>query len=117
VTLEGPDVMLTPDAANTVGMVLYELSTNAAKYGALREAGGKVAITWRVNADAEGTALHLEWSETTAAPVAAALTGGFGTDFMRRSVEYELQGSVSLDLRREGLHCTIEFPLRSEDES
>jgi two-component system CheB/CheR fusion protein len=116
VTLDGPNVMLAPKAATTTGMVLYELTTNAVKYGALQQAGGRISVNWGVEPNGDGTTLRLDWTETTAAPVLGALTPGFGTSFIRRSIEYELQGTTTLDLEHTGLRCRIEFVLRDESE-
>ena len=63
VSVEGPDVMLTPLAAQYLGMALHELSTNAAKYGSLSGPAGSVAISWHVARAPSGRRFHMSWRE------------------------------------------------------
>ncbi|HUB44859.1 MAG TPA: CheR family methyltransferase [Acetobacteraceae bacterium] len=112
VRLVGSDIRLDANAAATMGMVLHELATNAAKYGALSTPGGTVEVAWAREQEAQaGGSLELTWIERDGPPVDPAGTPGFGTSFITRSVEYELQGTVSLELAPPGLRCTIRFPL------
>jgi two-component system CheB/CheR fusion protein len=112
VTIEGPDLVLEPAAASTLGMVFYELATNAAKYGAISTRSGHVTIEWRLEGEAEGRKVRLIWEEEGGPAVKTEAAEGFGTTLIRRSVEYEISGNVRLELRPAGLHCVIEFPLR-----
>ncbi|HYZ23822.1 MAG TPA: CheR family methyltransferase [Rhodopila sp.] len=112
IALIGEDVRLTPNTASTLGMVFHELATNAAKYGALSTEGGVVEVSWTVRQDAGGgQQLHIGWVERNGPPVDASAAEGFGTGFVRRSVEYEMEGRATVQLLPEGLHCDIEFPL------
>ncbi len=112
VEIDGPEVMLPPNVAVTLGMVLHELTTNAVKYGALGSAGGRVKVSWTVTAEPGlDDQIDLVWRERGGPPVDVNPKAGFGTGFVRRSVEYELEGSVALDLAPEGLQCRIAFPL------
>jgi two-component system CheB/CheR fusion protein len=113
VRLNGDDLMLAPTAAATMGMVLHELATNAAKYGALSVPEGRVEIAWRI-ADEEADKQHwlrLGWTEEGGPPVDPSSPRGFGTGFITRSVEYELSGRATINLAADGLRCIIEFPL------
>jgi two-component system CheB/CheR fusion protein len=77
---------------------------------------GKVQISWRVLDDTatNDQRLQLRWIERDGPAVNADSQPGFGTGLVRRSVEYELNGTAVLDLAPDGLRCTIEFPLRRQ---
>jgi two-component system CheB/CheR fusion protein len=111
VAVTGPEVVLTPNTASTLGMVLYELATNAAKYGALSEAKGRIEVSWRLIRSADGDRLALDWREIDGPPPPGSIAEGFGTGFIRRSVEYELQGMAAMEPAPNGLRWVLEFPL------
>lgn len=111
IILCGPAVVLRPNAALALHMVLHELSTNAAKYGALSAAGGVVRLEWRIVPDqGGGAALQLTWTEAGGPPVSQPSRRGFGTKVLTRTIAHELQGTVSMDFAGEGLRCVIRFP-------
>jgi PAS domain S-box-containing protein len=110
VHLDGPDVLLQPRATQALGMVLHELATNAAKYGAWSMPEGRVAVRWRVRAG-DPRRLVLEWTEQGGPPVKPPCRRGFGTLLVERSLAHEINGSAELDFRPEGLRCAIELPL------
>jgi two-component sensor histidine kinase len=101
---------LNASAATALGTVLHELATNTAKYGALSVPDGWVEATWTAPEDAEPR-LRFLWSERGGPEITQKISPGFGTSFITRVVEYELQGTTNLELLPEGLRCTIEFPL------
>jgi two-component system CheB/CheR fusion protein len=111
VAIEGPDLMLEPGAASTLGMVFYELATNAAKYGALSNRTGHITVQWRIDTESDHRSVKLIWEEDGGPKVDGDARDGFGTTFVRRSVEYEISGHVQLELKPAGVHCLIEFPL------
>ncbi len=110
VILEGPDTLLTPNTASTLGMVFYELATNAAKYGALSEGRGRIEVSWRIVPAADGDRLSLDWREIDGPTPPASIAEGFGTGFIRRSVEYELQGTATMEPSPTGLRWVLEVP-------
>jgi len=110
VTLDGPEVQLSARVAQLLGMVIHELATNAAKYGALSTPEGRIAVAWRIEGDGIGQ-LVLEWAESGGPPVAQPSREGFGTKFLQHSLRYELHGSTRLEYRAAGLHCTLRLPL------
>jgi two-component system, chemotaxis family, sensor kinase Cph1 len=114
VHLDGPDVLLQPRATQALGMVLHELATNAAKYGAWSMPDGRVAVRWRVRAG-DPPRLALEWTEQGGPAVKPPWRRGFGTLLVERSLSHELDGSAELDFRPEGLRCAIELPLTGAD--
>lgn len=103
----GPDLRLTPQMAVSLTLALHELATNASKYGALSDRGGRVSIEW---SDGEGR-LHLKWEEHDGPPVAAPTSSGFGTRMLKRALAADLEGNVELDYRASGLVCTIDCRL------
>ena len=101
--MDGPQVLLEPDAAQAIAVALHELATNAAKYGALSTAGGQVDLRWSHEADGQ---LQLRWTETGGPPVQEPTRRGFG----RRVIEQlmvQLKGKTRFDWRAEGLVCEI----------
>jgi PAS domain S-box-containing protein len=108
-TVSGPDVMLTAAATQAVAMVLHELVTNAAKYGALSSPAGRVSVQWdRVDG---ATKLSLAWRETGGPPLPASAQSGYGTSLIRDLIPHELGGTVDLEMAPEGVRCTIVIPL------
>jgi two-component sensor histidine kinase len=107
----GPAVQLDPKAALALSMVTNELTTNAVKYGALSQEGGRIRIGWTLQSDAAGDIIHLRWEEQNGPPVSPPEDEGFGTTLIQRSIRYELQGDVTLDYTPTGLVCLISFPV------
>jgi two-component sensor histidine kinase len=107
VSMVGPKLLLEPKDAQALAMVLHELATNAAKYGALSVPGGEVGVQWSV--DREGQLL-LRWTESNGPPVQPPSRLGLGSQVIERSVRDQLDGTVQLDWHVEGLICTITLP-------
>jgi two-component system CheB/CheR fusion protein len=112
--LEGPLIDLKPNMAATLGMVFHELATNAAKYGALSAPAGRLIVSWKAERTQDGDVVSLSWEEQDG-PRPASGKEGFGTNFLRRSMEYELNGTAMMEFRPTGLHCRITFPLYPND--
>jgi two-component sensor histidine kinase len=105
--LEGGDVDLTPTEVLALGLIVHELATNAAKYGALSNDGGRVTVSWTVKA----RTLSLTWCERDGPPVGPPTRRGFGSQLIERSVTTQLAGEASLDFAAGGLTCRIALPL------
>ena len=107
----GPEVTLTAEAGQVVSMVLHELTTNAAKHGALSVHDGQVSVHWHGasngNADAP---IAIEWQETGGPAVQAPDTCGYGMEVIRDVIPYELGGRVDLSFPADGLCCRLEIP-------
>jgi len=112
VNMTGGELRLSSTASTTMGMVLYELATNAQKYGAWSIAGGSVDIAWKRHRPEGGDSgmIEVTWVEHGDVKPAEHRAAGFGTTFITRSVEYELRGKAVLDFTAEGLRCTMELP-------
>ena len=109
--LEGEGVALPARQALALGMVIHELTTNAAKYGALSTPEGRVEVSWAVSGGAPGRSLTVHWRERGGPRVVEPAKAGFGSRLIRRTVEDELGGRVALDHRPEGVTCAILIPL------
>lgn len=107
--IAGPTIMLNPKAALTVGLAFHELSTNAAKYGALSVRTGKIDVSWDIN-EADRT-VRITWRETGGPAVAAPARTGFGRFLLERGVAADLKGTVALDFEPGGLVCTMTLQL------
>jgi two-component system CheB/CheR fusion protein len=104
IVIEGPEVPISGDAVTSVALVLHELATNAAKYGALSTAMGRVHISWLVE---EGK-FSLSWQERGGPPINSAPDReGFGSVLARSSINGQLNGRLVLDWAREGLTAQI----------
>jgi len=112
VTISGTDVVLSTGASQAMAMVLHELVTNSAKYGALSVPTGRVSISWDSKPNGHAAAsLEFVWREFGGPPTTAEGRSGYGTRLIRELVPYELAGMVDLNLAAEGVNCKIEFPL------
>ncbi len=108
--IEGQDLKLTPKAALALTLMLHELATNAAKYGALSETAGAVEVRWWLQG-AEQPAVRLSWSEHGGPPVTPPSRKGFGHTLIERSIRYELDGSAKLSFPAGGMQAEISFPM------
>lgn len=104
----GTDVMLTPAEVQALGRVLHELTTNAAKHGALSIPSGQVSVGW--DRKPNGSGLLLEWRELGGPPVASKVQSGYGIALIRDLIPHELGGTVDIMFATEGVNCRIEFP-------
>jgi two-component sensor histidine kinase len=111
VSYDGPPVMLTSKAAIGLGMVVHEMGTNAAKYGALQGAEGNIAIRWSVS---DGM-LTLDWREKTEKTIGPPSRQGFGSRLIQQTIVRELQGRIDAVYHGDGLHAVLAVPLTAED--
>src|SRR5260370_35566690 len=93
--MDGPAVVLEPSRAQTIAISLHELATNAAKYGSLSAAGGRVEIAWSLTADRR---LSLRWIESGGPTLTPPTHRGFGTRVMENMIG-QLRGEVRFDWR------------------
>jgi PAS domain S-box-containing protein len=106
-TAEGDAVWVTPAAAQVIAIVLHELSTNAAKHGALSSDSGSVAIRW--HRDASGD-LNLSWTEDDGPAVVEPSRRGFGTQIIERGIPDQLGGTAETTWSPAGLRCAFVIP-------
>ena len=106
----GPSVVLVPRAAITLTLAFNELATNAAKYGALSEPGGQVAVKWRKQAQG----IELLWQECGGPAVVPPTRLGFGSRLIEQVIAYEIDGESELKFSPEGATCRMRFPQNSK---
>ncbi|SMC50491.1 Two-component sensor histidine kinase, contains HisKA and HATPase domains [Fulvimarina manganoxydans] len=114
-TITGPRVLLWPQGALSLSMMLHELATNAAKYGAFSVGTGHVDVRWSVAEEAEARLLTLEWNESGGPELGPIERRGFGTLVIDRIAAQEMDGRVKMDFARTGLHVTAIIPLPPAD--
>jgi two-component sensor histidine kinase len=110
-SVTGPRVLLSARGAQTMAMIIHELSTNALKHGALRGSNGRIEIQWRTDFSNDRTCLAFEWQEHGVKIGEAAPAKGFGFTVIERSSPHMLGGSAELTFEPDGVACRIEFPL------
>jgi two-component system CheB/CheR fusion protein len=106
----GPSVTLQAEATKSVAAVLHELTTNAAKYGALSNRSGRVSVRWRWLQNGSHDRLLIEWQETGGPAALAPGRSGYGTNIIRELIPFELGGAVELSFAPEGTKCRLEIP-------
>ena len=103
----GPELVLRPQSAQAIAMVLHELTTNAVKYGALSVPSGRLRVEWSRGE----TDLVIHWSEADGPPVKPPRRQGFGTRVVNRIIESELEGKLRFEWNPEGVACEIIIPV------
>lgn len=122
VRIEGPTgVRLRSSTVQTLAMALHELATNAVKYGALKQQGGQLAVTWSFEPTGDGGKpwLHVDWRESGVTMPGATIAPkgtGQGRDLIERALPYQLRARTSYQLGPDGVHCTISLPVSSTQE-
>jgi len=112
ISLQGPQVALSSQLAVSLGMAIHELTTNAAKYGALSVFGGKVEVTWSLTIDAARRTLDFDWIESGGPPVAEPTRKGFGARLLEFVLPGQIQAKTRIVYARDGLrmHCVVPLP-------
>lgn len=103
IRIDGPEVILSPERAQAIGIVLHELATNAAKYGALSCRDGKLDVIWRFAHDK----LSLDWIESGCRAIAPPTRKGFGTKIITSSLQQGSGSGASFKWLPEGLHFAM----------
>ncbi len=109
IALDGPPVWMDGRAYSIMALVLHELSTNAAKYGALSAAGGRLEIGWDLS---DVGACTLRWSENGGPPVRPPSRRGFGSILIDRSIPFDLGGEARVDYLADGVRAEFVLPSR-----
>jgi PAS domain S-box-containing protein len=111
IALQGPAVELSSEAAVPIGMAIHELTTNAAKHGALSVSAGQVDVQWSVRDGPEGAMLDFTWVERGGPPVAAPTRQGFGSRLLKRVLTTQLHAEVHIAFDPNGLHFSMTMPV------
>ena len=110
IVLRGEDLVLRPRAVLTLAMAVHELTTNAAKYGALSLSGGSVEVRWEPLQTDGCKILRLEWRESGGPEVKVPTRRSFGSRLIEGSIRAELNGTAQLTYAPEGLRCEMLIP-------
>lgn len=102
---EGPELFLTPRAANAMSMGLHELVTNAVKFGALSVETGHVGVRWMWRPDGGG--FDLIWTETGGPTVVGPARRGFGSTLLEQVTSRELNGETLIEYRASGVRVVL----------
>jgi two-component sensor histidine kinase/CheY-like chemotaxis protein len=113
ISFDGPPIRISSAAAQSIGMVVHELSTNTVKYGALVSEDGRIDIAWEVDRRCAEPVFLICWSERSGPPVVAPTHRGFGTTVVTQMVEMSLDGEAVLDYSSTGLRWKLTCPLKN----
>jgi PAS domain S-box-containing protein len=111
IEIAGQKLIVTPEAAQNIGLAVHELSTNAAKYGALSVPQGHVTVRWScTDADSKDARFRMVWTEKGGPAVAPPSHKGFGQVVMEQLAARALQGEASLRFEAQGVSWTLDIP-------
>jgi PAS domain S-box-containing protein len=111
VAMSGPPVEISSRTAVPLGMALHELTTNAAKYGALSMFGGKVEVTWRIITEATKRSLEFDWIESGGPAVTPPARKGFGDQLIEVVLPRQVHATTKVDYHADGLRVRVQLPL------
>jgi two-component sensor histidine kinase len=114
VRMFGPKVPLSPRLAVVLSMIVHEIATNAAKYGALSNDTGTVTLDWEILEESDGRKLRMIWTEAGGPHVSAPVQRGFGSRLIERSARDQLGGEATVDFLPRGVVCTVTSALDNE---
>jgi two-component system CheB/CheR fusion protein len=113
--ISGPELRLPPVVGLSLAMVIFELATNATKYGALSTPKGEVELVWTQASGTRpgpgGRLLKLDWKESGGPAVSEPQRKGFGLSLLEGEIGYKLGGQVETSFHPEGLHVRLSIPL------
>jgi two-component sensor histidine kinase/CheY-like chemotaxis protein len=110
---DGPPIRVSSAAAQSIGMVVHELSTNTVKYGALSGEAGRIDIGWEIDSSGAEPVFSICWTERNGPPIVAPTHRGFGTTVVTKMVEMSLDGETVLDYSSTGLIWRLACPLKN----
>jgi two-component sensor histidine kinase len=110
VILTGDDFMLSPEAAQNLGLIVHELATNSIKYGALSVPSAKVELSWKRDADADQDLMTIDWNEVGGPPATPPTRNGFGTTITKRHAEGAFSATITTDYAQTGFRWTLVAP-------
>src|SRR6201996_846581 len=107
IKMSGPEVALDPKAFATLALVVHEMMTNSAKYGALADSTGQVEVVWKLD---PASSLVIDWKESGGPPVQPPARRGFGTTIIERSVPFDLEGDAEIRFDLIGVQARFVIP-------
>jgi two-component sensor histidine kinase len=113
IEVDGPVVALPANAAQAIGLALHELATNAVKYGALAQRGGRLEVKWEWQDKKPNPEVALRWRESGVS-IQTPKRKGYGRELIERALPYQLHAKTHLDFSPEGVRCEIIVPMPPE---
>lgn len=111
VTMDGPDILLEPDAAQIFALVVHELIINAIKHGALSSETGHIVVRWGIEDRTTQPRFTFQWQETGVAMAPEAGAPGFGRRLIEEALPHQLGGDAVLSLSADGCNFRVTIPL------
>jgi two-component system CheB/CheR fusion protein len=112
-SITGPEITLAGKAAESLGLAMHELATNAVKYGALSTGNGHISVNWAIDGSRQKPALVLTWRESKV-DITPPIRRGFGSELIERVVPYDFGGTGKLEFTADGLLCVLNLPLSAD---
>lgn len=112
VRFSGPTVSLSPSGVQTFALIVHELSTNAAKYGALSSSNGEVVVDWQLGGTGDGRYMEFSWREKGGPRVVPATHEGFGLSLIN-AMGSNATSRPTIEFAPEGFRCTLHVPLET----
>lgn len=110
IEIDGPRLIVTPEAAQNIGLAVHELSTNAAKYGALSVPQGRVRVIWMRAGEGSDARVRMSWTERGGPSVSKPSRRGFGHVVTEQLTARALQGQASLQFEQLGVCWELDIP-------
>lgn len=110
-SVEGPDVVVAPRAAESLALAFHELAMNAVKFGALASPAGRIDVSWDLLEDPAAPRLIVDWKESGVDEPGTIVRRGFGMEVIEQSLRYELGAVSHVIVEPDGLRCTMDFEL------
>jgi two-component sensor histidine kinase/PAS domain-containing protein len=110
VIIEGPGIVLKPEAAQSLGLAIFELLDNAARYGALSVPQGRASLKWHRREAAQGGGVEIAWAEEGGPNVSKPDRRGFGSLVIERNLARAAEAEVDLAFPPEGVRCRVVIP-------
>lgn len=107
ITVSGPDILLRPDAASVMALLFHELTSNAAKYGALSDPSGKVVVNFKMEQDG----IAISWAESNGPEISEPKRQGFGRSIIEEAIPFEFNGDANLYFNKTGVEASFWLPL------
>lgn len=113
ITVEGPAIEIKPEAAQSIGLALHELATNATKHGALKTAKGKLSVTWTIEPEEGKPTLILEWLEDSVMTSGKPGVSGFGHLMLEKLVGTSVDGRTEYEVGKSRVTWKLAAPLEA----
>ncbi|MFC3628554.1 HWE histidine kinase domain-containing protein [Paracoccus angustae] len=109
IRLDGPAVALDGRAFSVMALILHEMATNAAKYGALSRASGHLSVSWHLDGDGN---CRIDWTEGGMEGLTPPVRSGFGSALVEQSLPFDLEGESRIEFRPTGVAARFMLPAR-----